>query len=139
MGYDIECVEIEEHVARRVSNLLEKEIICCDFLDLPENNKYDIITMGDVIEHVDNSKEALKKAYNLLNDNGILWISTPNYESSFNRLHKTTTAMWNEPWHITYFSKIGLEKLLRELNFEILDYKISFHYNGSMEIIAKKL
>lgn len=139
MEYNIDCVEIEEYLAQKISNLLNHNIICCDFLDLPENKKYDIISMGDVIEHLDNPKKGLEKAYNLLNNNGVLWISTPNYKSAFNILHKMNTAMWNEPWHITYFFKNGLETLLNDLGFNILDYRISTHYNGSMEIIANKL
>lgn len=138
MNYKIDCVEIEEDVAQKISNLLEHEIICCDFLDLPEDKKYDIISMGDVIEHLDDPQKGLKKIHNLLEDNGVLWISTPNYKSAFNRLHKTTTAMWNEPWHITYFDKNGLENLLKSSGFKLLDYRISNHYNGSMEIIVKK-
>ena len=134
----MDCVEIEENVAIEISNLLNKEILCCDFLNYTENKQYDLITMGDVIEHVNDTRDAVKKAYNLLKNNGVLWISTPNYESSFNRIHKLTTGMWNEPWHITYFSKKGLENLLKQFNFEILDYKVSSHYNGSMEIIARK-
>lgn len=138
MNYGIDCVEIEEDVAQKISNLLECPIICCDFIDLPENKQYDILFMGDVLEHIDDPKKALKKAYKLLKNDGVLWISTPNYESSFNKLHKTSTALWNEPWHITYFNKNGLENLLTDLGFNILDYRISTHYNGSMEVIVNK-
>ena len=45
--------------------------------------------------------------------------------------------MWNEPYHLTYFSKTGLENIIKKLGFEILDYRISINYNGSMEIILK--
>lgn len=138
MNYDIDCIEIEEDVAQKISNLLECQIICCDFIDLPENKQYDILFMGDVLEHIDDPKKALKKAYKLLKNDGVLWISTPNYESSFNKLHKTSTALWNDPWHITYFNKNGLENLLTDLGFNILDYRISTHYNGSMEVIVNK-
>lgn len=138
MEYKIDCIEIEMESAQKISNLLNQNIICCDFLDLPENKTYDIISMGDVIEHLYDPKKGLEKVYKLLKNNGILWISTPNYNSSFNMLHKTKTAMWNEPWHITYFHKKGLEFLLNNLGFKILDYRISTHYNGSMEIIANK-
>lgn len=138
LEYNIDCVEIEENVAKQISNLLDYPIICCDFLDLPEDKQYDIITMGDVIEHLTDPKKGLEKARRLLKDNGVLWISTPNYESAFNRLRRTSTAMWSETWHITYFYKTGLENLLREFGFKIVDYKISLHYNGSMEVIAIK-
>ena len=138
-GYSIDCIEIDENIAYEISNILNHDIICCDFLNFRTDKTYDIITMGDVIEHLSNPINGLKKAYSLLNDDGVLWISTPNYNSAFNKLHKINTAMWNEPYHLTYFSKTGLENIIKKLGFEILDYRISINYNGSMEIILKKV
>lgn len=137
-GYSIDCIEIDESVACEISNMLDHDIICCDFLNFKTDKTYDIITMGDVIEHLSNPIYGLKKAHSLLNNNGVLWISTPNYESAFNKLHKINVAMWNEPYHLTYFSKVGLENIVKNLGFEILDYRISINYNGSMEMILKK-
>lgn len=138
MGYPIDCVEIEEDVAQNIADLLQHPVICCDFLDLPEEKTYDIISMGDVIEHLDDPRKGLEKARRLLKEDGVIWISTPNYNSAFNQLNRNRTAMWDEPWHITYFSREGLEKLLSEVGFDVLDYRISNHYNGSMEMIVQK-
>ncbi len=138
MGYPIDCVEIEEDVAQNIADLLQHPVICCDFLDLPEEKTYDIISMGDVIEHLDDPRKGLEKARRLLKEDGVIWISTPNYNSAFNQLNRNCTAMWDEPWHITYFSREGLEKLLSEVGFDVLDYRISNHYNGSMEMIVQK-
>lgn len=138
MGYPIDCVEIEEAVAQNIADLLQHPVICCDFLDLPEEKNYDIISMGDVIEHLDDPRKGLEKAKRLLKEDGVIWISTPNYNSAFNQLNRNRTAMWGEPWHITYFSREGLEKLLNEVGFAVLDYRISNHYNGSMEMIVQK-
>ena len=38
--------------------------------------KYDFITMGEVLEHVENPKELIKSIYNLLSDEGHAYIST---------------------------------------------------------------
>ena len=95
--------------------------------------------MGDVIEHVKDPTKALQKAAEMLNDDGILWISTPNYESSFSRLKKFTDAMWCEKNHITYFSYITFSALLENCGFEILEYNVSERYNGSMELFVRKI
>lgn len=138
MGISVRCVEISKQIAQDIANLLQVNITCCDFLEFPENTQYDMISMGDVIEHLSNPRKGLEKAMRLLRKNGVLWISTPNYESSYNQLHHMHTAMWSEPAHVTYFNRQGLQNLLSDVGFEIIDYNISSHYNGSMEILAQK-
>ena len=138
MGYEPNAVEIVEESAQRVSNILGIPIHCGDFLNFKPDKTFPIIIMGDVIEHVTDPEAALKSAYDLLDDDGVLWLSTPNYESSFTRLKKFTDAMWLEPYHITYFNYSGLEALLEKCGFEVKEYSVSGRYNGSMELIITK-
>lgn len=138
LGCEVEAVEISKRQSLRLRDLLGIQVHCQNFTEFNAAGKYNIITMGDVVEHVTDPNAALRKACELLEDDGILWISTPNYESAFSRIMKFNDPMWNEPWHITYFSYEGFKKLLCENGFDILDYSISSRYNGSMEIIARK-
>ena len=82
--------------------------------------------------------DALQKAYELLNDNSILWLSTPNFNSAFTRMRKFTDPMWNQKNHFTYFSYEGLEPFLKKVGFTIKRYDVSERYNGSMELILQK-
>ena len=138
LGFDVEGVEISKRQVQALKALLNVEIHCTDFLEFNTTNKFDIITMGDVIEHVKDPTAAIEKANALLAENGVLWLSTPNFESGFSRIMGFRDPMWREPYHITYFCYTGLKKLLLEHGFEVLDYSISRRYNGSMEIIAKR-
>lgn len=47
-----------------------------DINDYQTNKKYDFITMGEVIEHVDEPLTILRSLYNLLSDDGKLFITT---------------------------------------------------------------
>lgn len=138
MNYQADAVEIVEESAQNVSDILGIPIWCGDFLNFSPDKTYSVIIMGDVIEHVTDPEAALRNAYRLLEDDGVLWLSTPNYESSFTRLKKFTDAMWNEPYHITYFNYDGLAVLLEKCGFEIREYSVSSRYNGSMELIITK-
>ena len=138
LGFDVEGVEISKRQVQEIKKMLRVEIHCTDFLDFNSSNQFDIITMGDVIEHVKDPIAAIEKAKTLLAENGVLWLSTPNFESGFSRIMGFRDPMWCEPYHITYFCYTGLKKLLLEHGFEVLDYSISRRYNGSMEIIAKR-
>ena len=138
LGFGITAVELVPGTAKHVADMLNIPVWQADFLKFKTTNRYSIITMGDVLEHVTNPKRALEKAYDLLTDDGVLWISTPNYESSFSRMRKFDDAMWMEPHHISYFSYNGICKLAENCGFEICDYSVSRRYNGSMELILKK-
>lgn len=138
LGYQVESVEIIEQKAQKIANMLEMDIWCCDFLCFDTERRYSMIIMGDVIEHVFSPEAALRKAYELLEEDGVLWLSTPNYESAFSRFAKFTDPMWIVPWHITYFSYKGMKALAERCGFEIEKYTISCRYNGSMELILKK-
>lgn len=138
MGYDVTAVELIEEEARSTADLFQLPVICGDFLHLAEDRQMDVITMGDVLEHLQRPMEGLKKAAALLKDGGVLWLSTPNFESSFSRMMKTFDPMWSEPYHITYFSRKGLLPLLEQVGFELLEYSVSNRYNGSMELLLRK-
>lgn len=138
LGYQVESVEIVEEKAQTIANLLEMDIWCCDFLCFDTERRYSMIIMGDVIEHVFSPEAALRKVYELLEEDGVLWLSTPNYESAFSRFAKFTDTMWCVPWHITYFSYKGMKTLAEKCGFEIEKYTISSRYKGSMELILKK-
>ena len=138
MGYEVTAVEVSTDQAQKIANLLQLPVINGDFLNLPEDRQVDIITMGDVLEHLQRPLDGLKKAAALLKDGGVLWLSTPNFESSFTRMMKMLDPMWCEPYHITYFSRAGLLPLLEQVGFELLEYSVSNRYNGSMELLLRK-
>ncbi len=139
MNYRADAVEIVEESAQRVSDILGIPIKNGDFLNFSSDKTYPIIIMGDVIEHVTDPEAALRNAYKLLDDDGVLWLSTPNFESAFTRLKKFTDPMWLEPYHVTYFNYDGLEKLVQKCGFTVREYAVSNRYNGSMDVIITKI
>lgn len=138
MGYQPDAVEISEETAQKVANLLGIPIWRGDFLDYTADKTYSMITMGDVLEHITDPGRALRNAHQLLREDGVLWLSTPNFESAFSRLRKFEDPMWMEPHHITYFSRCGLESLADSCGFTLETYMVSRRYNGSMELIFRK-
>jgi 2-polyprenyl-3-methyl-5-hydroxy-6-metoxy-1,4-benzoquinol methylase len=48
-----------------------------DIFDLPDQEKYDFITMGEVLEHVENPRQLLQRLHVLLTDEGAAYITTP--------------------------------------------------------------
>jgi 2-polyprenyl-3-methyl-5-hydroxy-6-metoxy-1,4-benzoquinol methylase len=72
------------------------------------NEKFDVITSFQVIEHVPNDHEYTAKLSKLLNPGGILIISTPDKK---NRLFKYIQQPWNI-FHLKEYTPESLKKLL---------------------------
>lgn len=138
LGFDVTAVELVGSIAQHVADVLDIPVIQADFLKLAEDRQYSILTMGDIVEHLQDPVQGLQKAYRLLKDGGVLWLSTPNYESSFSRMMKVNDPMWREVEHISYFNKDGLLRVLESVGFSLEDYTVSNRYNGSMELILRK-
>lgn len=81
--------------------------------------QFDVITMWDVIEHVDDPSAELAKAHSLLKPGGWLVVHTMDIDSLAARL---LGARW--PWlmdmHLHYFSQKTLAQMLENNGYEIV-------------------
>jgi 2-polyprenyl-3-methyl-5-hydroxy-6-metoxy-1,4-benzoquinol methylase len=58
-----------------------------DIFDYDENSKYDLIVLGEVVEHLDNPREILVKLSRLLSPGGFLWITTPTNSPALDHVY----------------------------------------------------
>lgn len=84
-----------------------------------QQRQFDVITMWDVIEHVDDPSAELSKAYQLLKPGGWLVVHTMDIDSLVARL---LGPHW--PWlmdmHLHYFSQKTLTEMLTKKGFEVV-------------------
>jgi 2-polyprenyl-3-methyl-5-hydroxy-6-metoxy-1,4-benzoquinol methylase len=87
---------------------------------------WNVITMFEVIEHVDRPISMLRRATDLLAQGGLLYLTTPNY-NSLDRFF--LGAYWDvfHPEHISYFSTYGLVGLLRKLEPRLQIISVESH------------
>lgn len=87
-----------------------------------KNKKFDVITLFDVIEHLENPKKELIKIHKILNDDGIIVIGTPNIESFLVKVLKDKHPFFIR-MHLILFSKKTLNKILSDTGYEVLGSK----------------
>ncbi|MDR1245558.1 MAG: class I SAM-dependent methyltransferase [Clostridiales Family XIII bacterium] len=138
IGYETFGIDVIERHVKDARDKFGLSVEARDFVEYETDQKYDVIIMGDVLEHVSDPICAVAKANELLEENGALWISTPNFESAFSLVAGHDDAMRRQQYHLNYFSRDSLYKLLLDNNLAPVDYQISNHYNGSMEVISIK-
>ena len=85
------------------------------------NNKYDVIVMWQVIEHLTNPWEVLEKIPEKLAEDGIFILATPNPESLHFEILKQYWMHVDAPRHVTlipqrtlvnFLSQLGLRKIV---------------------------
>ena len=90
---------------------------------LSGNNKYDVITMWHSLEHLYDLKKYVKKIINSINENGLLFIAVPNYQSIDAKYYKENWAAYDVPRHLYHFSFKAMEQLFNENGYAIVSYK----------------
>ena len=100
---------------------------------------FDVITMIELVEHLTDSEilKLLDDLYNLLEKDGILVLTTPNFRSTYALIEIAVNIFGKVSYkdqHINKFSKVRLGELLNQSKFKevkiskILNYGIFFSF-----------
>ena len=89
---------------------------------------FDIITSFEVLEHINNPQEEINKFFQLLRKGGLLYFTTPNFNSIERYYLRENYTNICYPEHLSYYTKRTMNKLLTEIGFvkkRIFTYGIS--------------
>jgi SAM-dependent methyltransferase len=114
-----------------VGRLLDVGCGAFEALD-PEDAKYDVITLWDVIEHVLDPVSFIERAQRMLRPGGVIVICTPDEESVLANTGKTILSVsggrWNYPalalhprYHTFFFSGTSLENLFTARGMNVVE------------------
>lgn len=104
--------------------------------NLVENGiKIDVATSFDVIEHVSEPIIYLKEIYDSLNEDGILYLKTPNFNDILQKLLPDIFEAFNyRTAHLFYFNENSMKIALEKSGF--IDFNISFTHDLDMSNLA---
>ncbi|MCL2187612.1 MAG: methyltransferase domain-containing protein [Defluviitaleaceae bacterium] len=138
IGYNTFGIDVIERHVEEAKKRYGLEAETADINEYETTRQWDVIIMGDVLEHVSDPEGAMHKIRTLLKDDGAVWISTPSFESAFSAVVEHEDAMRRQQYHLNYFSRESLYALLERCGLMPVDYHISAYYSGSMEVVAVK-
>ncbi len=123
-GWTANGVEISKFAAEKAGLKNRFNIYIGDFinLDIPAN-KFDLVLMLDLIEHLTSPVEGLKKAFAALKPGGLLVIETPNYESAPSKVLGKEWGLIAPEHHLFYFTPKTLTSALETAGFTIREMK----------------
>lgn len=112
-----------EFEMKRLQRLAGKgiEFAIGNFETIDFKEKYDVIIMNQLIEHLYDPASMLKRCHSLLNKDGIVIIETPNYLSLDQKLFKSKYwGGYHIPRHFNIYSYKTLKQHLQLHNFNIV-------------------
>lgn len=113
---------IEEFKEKQITNY---DIICKDFMEFDNVMKYDAVSMSEVLEHVENPKEMLKKIYSITSENANIYITTVINSPAID--------------HIYLFNNVEeVLSMMNECGFVVIDYTLAMANNFTLEKAIKK-
>jgi SAM-dependent methyltransferase len=83
---------------------------------------FDVIASIEVIEHINNAREEIKNFHHILRPHGIVYITTPHYNSLSRRMFHGKWNVIDYPSHLSYYAKKTLKKLFEDSGFSLVRF-----------------
>ncbi len=97
--------------------------------------RFDVVTMIELLEHVPNPQEILQAAAHWLRPGGLLYLTTPNARSLNQRLLGLDWSVFSPPEHLVIWSPKGIQHALHSAGFQSL--RIRTEGLNPYEILAR--
>ena len=127
MGNFVVGIDISRSAAEEAKKVLDEVHVCDLEKDCPNfEHKFDLAIFPEIVEHVFDPVELLKKVHPLLKDNGEIIITTPNILLWTNRIKillgefKYTDQGLMDFGHIRFFTYKYLNQVLKDSGFTII-------------------
>jgi SAM-dependent methyltransferase len=120
-GWQTFGVEPSRFASTYARERLGLEVINGEVMETPlPERSFDAVTMGDVIEHLPDPHEALRRVRATMSPRGVLWLALPDAGS---RIARVMGRRWWSvlPTHVQYFTRRSISQLLIRSGFVVLD------------------
>jgi 2-polyprenyl-3-methyl-5-hydroxy-6-metoxy-1,4-benzoquinol methylase len=120
--WELMAVEPSPAAALYVQQELNIPVLNTRFVEADlSSGKFDVITMWNVLEHLDHPIGDLRRAVDLLRPGGWLVFSIPNLESLEAKVFGRYWLGWDLPRHLYLFPQKQLNSVLQELGMRLID------------------
>lgn len=135
IGIDIDKASLK--IADR-RQLVNAQFVNTTLLDFAKTNKqkFDIISMFEVFEHLDNPKETLEIICSLLKPGGLFIGSLPNENRFLSKKLNLSFAL--PPYHLTYWTKDSWTNYLQMNQFEKIYCENTAYYGYVSDLLYYK-
>ncbi len=127
-------IEVVEAVAKKAELILDK-VLCMgidEAIPLLPNKYFDTIIFADVLEHLVNPEDVLKKIGEKLRDDGEIIISLPNI-GHWSTILNLLQGEWEyqdagilDKTHLRFFTRSSINRMIENTGYRVYNYKITY-------------
>lgn len=122
--WQVSGIEINPHMAKIAKqNLPQAKIYTQKIEDFNNRQKFDVITLWHVFEHLGEVKRQRAKLKSMLRPGGYLIMEMPNGESIWRKVFGKYWRMWMVPQHLWFWTEKSVRIFMEQNGFEIVEVK----------------
>ncbi|MGM0635812.1 MAG: class I SAM-dependent methyltransferase [Bacteroidota bacterium] len=134
-GFYVTGVEPNADARNLASQKIEK--VHSDFNEI-KNQKFDLITMWHVLEHIYDLPDFLQSLKAKTNKGAYAFIAVPNFNAYDAQFYKDYWAAYDVPRHLHHFSDIAIKKYFDEIDFDLIETKPLFFDAFYVSLLSEK-
>ncbi|MBL8180902.1 MAG: class I SAM-dependent methyltransferase [Blastocatellia bacterium] len=131
-GKGFDCVGVERFAIERERSFQYFSVLD-DVLKSFGAGSFDAITLWHSLEHLTDPGGCMADVCSLLSKNGSVFIAVPNFSSLQARLFERDWLHLDVPRHMTHFSPIGLDNLLKRHGLKTVEV---WHHESEYDIMG---
>jgi 2-polyprenyl-3-methyl-5-hydroxy-6-metoxy-1,4-benzoquinol methylase len=121
-GWDCYGIEISEFAADYAKSRFGLRVQSVPLEDADfEPESFDVVTLWNVIEHLDDPAAAVRQIYRILKPGGLIVLTTGDAESPLARLQGGKWRMLMPPIHLSHFSPATIKYLMESSKLTVVE------------------
>jgi 2-polyprenyl-3-methyl-5-hydroxy-6-metoxy-1,4-benzoquinol methylase len=113
-GYHVEVTDISQDILNEIKRLHGIDGYCGSLEEIGFSHVYDAIILNNVLEHLPDPVQTLKRAEQLLTPRGLVFIEVPNIASFQFKLFRKFWFPLQIPQHLFHFSPASLQEIAHQ-------------------------
>lgn len=133
IGWKVKGIEQNKKAVDFAKSKHGLDVECINLYEFETSDRFDVITLRMVLEHVHSPRETILKARKFLKKGGVLIIIIPDFSGFEAMLYKKFAYTLHLPTHLTHFTPRTVTNYLDSAGFK--NFKI-YHHQFDRDLIA---
>lgn len=122
-GWDVLGLEPDSSARKLAAERHDLAVAKSDHLFQLDADRFDVITMWHVLEHVHRLHDTLDQLHTVLRPDGVLLVAVPNYQSGDAAHYGENWAAYDVPRHLYHFSPPAMQCIMEQHGFHVEQYR----------------